>query len=245
MELDNIHKKLKEIIGDQKVSFSILEEEIDVELQMEFFDFIKKEKPNFREFNELLNVIDTLFDNEANDDEKKKIIAELSQSAEVKAYRTIEKYISNNTGSIIEWAKLAIQQCRMNLESELLDEKQVFISTGLGGKNNSLRYFVVLYKKDKSEYDKTQKKIVRNEFEYCFKNNDCEIEKLKFNDDYVSMIVLMPLKIDLNDVFDCALLEINKMGNFLSENYIITNVKKLTKREIYKAIMKKKNSDNN
>lgn len=245
MELDNIHKKLKEIIGDQKVSFSILEEEIDVELQMEFFDFIKKEKPNFREFNELLNVIDTLSDNEANDDDKKKIITELSQCAEVKAYRVLEQYIANNSGNLIEWSKLAIQQCRMNLESELLDEKQVFISTGLGGKGKSLRYFVVLYKNDKSEYDKTQKKIVRNEFEYCLKNNDCEIEKLNFNDDYVSMIVLMPLKIDLNDVFDCALLEINKMGNFLSENYIITNVKKLTKREIYKAIMKKRNSDNN
>ncbi|MEA3317842.1 MAG: hypothetical protein U9R54_07785 [Bacteroidota bacterium] len=245
MDSENIHKRLKEAIGDNNVNFSILEDKIDVELQMDFFDFIKKHKSKFRKFDDLVDITKNLFEKDVEIDEKKMIFAELSQCVEVEAYRVIEKYVKNNTDNLNEWAKLALQQCRMNLESDLLDEKQVFISTGLGGKENALRYFSVFFNKEQIPFSKTQKRILKTEIDYTFNNSNCTIEELNIEDTYVSLLVLIPLKADIKEIFDASLVEINKMGNFLSENYIITNVKKLNEKEILKAIEKKRNDDSN
>jgi len=44
MEEGNILDKLKEMLGDFDDSLNILEEKIDVDLQVEFFDYLKKLK---------------------------------------------------------------------------------------------------------------------------------------------------------------------------------------------------------
>ena len=95
----------------------------------------------------------------------------------------------------------------MLLESKLLEENQVFISTGLGGKGSKLRYFVVLILKKSEKFSELQKKIVRNEFELMLKRNDAEIEELEFMETFATLLAILPLKVSLKDVFREAILE--------------------------------------
>ena len=52
---------------------------------------------------------------------------------DVGAYRSIEKYSKNADDELKHWSLLALQESRMLLQSKLLDQSQIFISTGLGG----------------------------------------------------------------------------------------------------------------
>ena len=62
----------------------------------------------------------------------------------MECYRAIESFLEIAEEILHDWAVLALNESRMLLESKFLDESQVFISTGLGGKEEKFRYFVVL-----------------------------------------------------------------------------------------------------
>ena len=162
----------------------------------------------------------------------------LASVEEVIAYRTIEKYLKNPEKELKSWAILALQESRMSLESSLLEENQVFISTGLGGKGRKLRYFIVLIHNNK-QVTHTQAKVVENEFDFIFKKYDSEIEKIEHTNNYTTLKALIPLNVPINLVLEKSIRECNQYGNFINEKYIITNVKALTLKEIKKYVDKK------
>ena len=53
------------------------------------------------------------------------------------------------------------------------------------------------------------------------------------------MLMLLPLDIDLKTLFEKIIDECNQYGNFLHDNMIITNVKKLSEKEIADIVTKK------
>ena len=63
---------------------------------------------------------------------------------DVSVYRAIENFSKQDT-PLKKWAIIALQQSRMLLQSTLLDDPGVFISTGLGGQGLLLRYFCVFF----------------------------------------------------------------------------------------------------
>ncbi|HEC41194.1 MAG TPA: hypothetical protein ENI20_00005, partial [Bacteroides sp.] len=147
MEGENIYDKIQEIFGESPGTLSILEEKVDIDLQMEYFELSKSVKRNINEkvvFEEKQEIYNPLWTKK----QKKKLLAQLASLESVQAYRFIEAYLKNCNEEIRNWAILALQESRMLLESKLLDENQVFISTGLGGRDSKLRYFVVLICKD-------------------------------------------------------------------------------------------------
>jgi hypothetical protein len=93
MEQDNIYDKLKEMLKNTKGSFSILEEQIDVDLQLSFFERINELSRQKRNDNEVLTDKDTLYDPELLLDDKKKLLVELSILEKPEAYRSIEKFV--------------------------------------------------------------------------------------------------------------------------------------------------------
>ena len=143
MEGENIYDKIQEIFGQVPGSFSILEEQIDIDLQMEYFEVSRLAKKDLDKAL-TLNEKDEIFNPELDRSKKKALFARLASLENVGAYRTIEKYLKEDHQDLRNWAILALQESRMLLESTLLDENQVFISTGLGGKGSLLRYFIVL-----------------------------------------------------------------------------------------------------
>ena len=121
----------------------------------------------------------------------------------------------------------------------MLDEQQVFISTGLGGQGESLRYFMAGKLKSDNEFSESQKKIIKNEFEYSFKLFNSVIEKINFINEYFTIIGLIPISASISDVIEKAISEVNNYGDFLYKEYLVTNVKLLNVNDIIHYFKKK------
>lgn len=239
MDQDNIYNQLKDLLANAGGKFSILEEQINVELQVEFFELVNKLLKKKRNTKKVISDASKLFVSETPEVEKKKILAELSNTENVEAYRNIEKFISTGSEDLKQWAVLALQHGRISLESYLLDEQQVFISTGLGGSTNKLRYFIVGKLKTGEVFTDTQKKVIKTEFETVFKSFDSEIEKLSFSNEYFSLLGLIPIEISIGELIKNSIDESNQFGNFIFNDYLVTNVRMLKMNEIIGYFKKK------
>lgn len=239
MEHDSIYENLKSLLAKTGGKFSILEDQIDVELQVEFFELANKYLKEKRSSEDIINDEKILNEKSVSFDDKKNILVELSNTKSVEAYRAIEKFINTATGNIKAWAILALQHARISLETDLLDEQQVFISTGLGGQGESLRYFMAGKLKSDNEFSESQKKIIKNEFEYSFKLFNSVIEKINFINEYFTIIGLIPISASISDVIEKAISEVNNYGDFLYKEYLVTNVKLLNVNDIIHYFKKK------
>ena len=236
---ENIHDKIKQIFG-KIPDFSILEEKIDLDLQLEYFECSKNVKQELDPDQVILRM-DDIFNLQLDEELRKERFAELASVEKVKVYRTIEQYVQSGRQQLRSWAILAMQESRMLLESKLLDENHVFISTGLGGKDGKLRYFIVLLNKKQVRFTATQQKVVRNEFEIMIKQQEGEVEKLSFSERYINLLVLIPIDVTIKEIFKKTIQECNQYGDFLMENFIVTNVKELSRNEIKEFINNRKN----
>ena len=235
---ENIFDKIKEIFGNFNDNLNILEEQIDVELQMDYFEFSKKQKDKF-DPDDVIENRNNLFMEDASIYEKKVLMTQLATIERVEAYRELETYATNPDAELREWSILALQESRMVLETNLLDENQIFISTGLGGKGLKLRYFLVLLYDGGLKIDKWHRDIIKKEFGYIFSHFNSEVEEVKHYKYYSTLSVLIPLNIPLNNVINKAIQECNQFGNFLKSDFIITNVRKLNAKEIKNHLKEK------
>jgi hypothetical protein len=232
MEEENIYKKIQEAISSLPENFSILEEQIDVELQMEYFNYGRDLKTGFS-IEMILKHRTDLFDPIVPLDEKKNLLVLLAAQEKVEAFRAIEKYAQNPDPELRQWSVLALQESRMVIQSSLLDEQQVFISTGLGGRGQKLRYFVVIVGRlNDTDYTPVQRKLVKNELEFAITKIDGELEELTFQNNLAIVVMLLPVKSDIQGVFNSVINECNQYGDFVRQDIIITNVKRMSVAEI-------------
>ena len=230
-ESENIFDKLKELAGKVNGKFNILENEIDINIQMEYFKYSQKVKEELDEEN-IISKAENLFLEDTSLADKQHLLSQLASIGEVKAYRILEKYNKNPDLTLKNWSILAFQESKMLLEGSLLNENQVFISTGLGGKASNLRYFIVLFNKSDQEFNATQQKLITSEFEFAFSKNNSSIEEVTFVKNFSTLTVLIPLSIAIQDLLQTAIDECNTLGDFIKEDFIVTNVKKLSNEEI-------------
>ena len=242
MEGENIHDKLQDFLGNLPESYNILEEQIPIELQMKYFEYSKRIKQQIEDEKEMvLENTGILFDEQTDIEQKKDILVKLASIDEAEAFRAIEKYLREAEEELKYWALLALQESKMLLESSLLDENRVFISTGLGGKGSKLRYFIVLITKEDKPFSDVQQKIIKNEFEFVLSKYQGEIEEIDFEGPISTLLTLVPIEGSIKEIFMHAIQECNQYGDFIKDNFIITNVKKLSPGEIQSFI--KKNPD--
>jgi hypothetical protein len=236
MEEDNIYKKIQEAISSLPQNFSVLEEQIDLELQMEYFNYSRDLKSHVPPEMILQHQTD-LFDEAIPLDEKKNLLVLLASQEKVEAFRVIERYAKEPDPELRDWSILALQESRMVMQSSLLDEQQVYISTGLGGRDQKLRSFVVLIGRDEIiGYTPVQKKLLETELEFSIAKNDGELEEISFHKNLAIGIMLLPVTSDLQGVFSSVISECNQYGDFVRPDIIITNVKRMSVEEIKKFI---------
>lgn len=241
---NQLFNRLSEMLGQIDGNLNILEDQIDMELQIEYFKFSKsiKEQIDKGEWTENIDS-NRLLDPEVKIEEKRKILAFLASCEDVESYRTIEKYCANAESEIKDWAILALQESRMALQSTLLEENQIFISTGLGGHNNCLRYFVVLIHNKETAFNEFQQKIIKSEFESSFSSSNATIETISFTSRFCMLKVLIPINEPVKELLLNSINEANVYGNFIRQNFIVTNVKELDAQEVEDFLKKNKNND--
>lgn len=236
MEGEKFYKNIQKVLEDLPENFSILEEQIDIEVQMKYFEYSKAIREEKR-LEEYFEHRDELFNPDTTPERKKEIITTIAVVDDVKAYRTLEKYAAMETGELKQWGILALQESRMLLQTSLLDEQQVFISTGLGGKGKKLRYFVVFLNNNEQELlTPTQQKLLKDELIFELKKEDGVFESMDFTEGFSSALVMLPLNAGIKNVFQNVIDECNQYGDFLHDDLLVTNVKILTRKEILQVI---------
>jgi hypothetical protein len=241
-EHENLYEKIQEILGGSPGNLKILEHQIDVDLQVEYYDCSRKQSEEVDE-DMALDRAKYLSEPGYSEQVKKEILARLATIGKVESYRCIESFAASAGPSLKDWALLALNENRMLLESKLLDENQVFISTGLGGKEEKLRDFVVLVSRSNIELGAIQQMVISNEFDYILKKYDAEVEEINFSEYMASILLLLPMNHSLKAVFQKAIAECNQYGDFLKDDFIITNVKTLSFEEIKEFLIHKSKND--
>lgn len=245
-EEGDVFKKFRDSFSKMDGHFHILEQRVPVELQMEYFKYseqVRKErtKPDLNDM-DYTAFRESLSNPESTTDYKKYILSMLATSREVKAYRMLEDYVQHPDEDVSNWAYMALMESRISLESELSDEKQIYISTGLGGKGEKLRFYVLMLSRDRKPFLEYQRKVIEREFAYFLPKADCEIERLTIGEQYVELVFLIPVRADIKLTLDKVINECNQYGDFLSDIFTITNVKELTEQEVTDIINKNGNS---
>ncbi|MFV0593056.1 MAG: hypothetical protein ACK5M7_16900 [Draconibacterium sp.] len=245
MEEDKFYQNIQKALEDLPDNFSILEERIDIEVQMKYFEYTKSKRESV-DAKGCFDSRDELFDENVAEERKKEILTSIAVYDDVKAYRALEKFVSESEGELQQWAILALQESRMLLQSSLLDEQQVFISTGLGGKGKKLRYFVVFLNRNTEELlSATQQKLLKDELVFELNKQEGIFESMDFMEGFSSALVILPLTAEIRSVFQNIVDECNQYGGFLQEDMIITNVKVLSRGEIIQLLHQKKNEERN
>lgn len=240
----DVFKKFRESFSRMEGHFHILEQKVPVELQMEYFKYSEKVRKNNKHaypFSDTdcegaFTVLET--DEELGKNEKRHYLTFLAISRNIRAYRMLEQYVRHADPEVTDWAYMALMECRISLESELSDEKQIYISTGLGGKGEKLRFYVLMLSHGRKPFQEYQRQVIEREFAYYLPKADCEIERLTIGGQYVELVFLIPVRADIKETLDRVINECNQYGNFLSDIFTITNVKELSHEEIAEIINK-------
>ncbi|MBN2667744.1 MAG: hypothetical protein JXR60_00830 [Bacteroidales bacterium] len=234
------YNDLNDFLNNLPKSFSILEEKIDVEIQVSYFDYIKRNKIKSIE-NEIIDTkIDLLLSHLDDSEQVKELLVGFARTEDVKIYRALEKFVSETKNDLLKsWAILALQENRMLIESSLLEERQVFISTGLGGKGQHLRYFLAGFLNSKTEFKSYEKEAIQKEFEFILGHSNSTLEKIEFKEHFVLMHALIPLQEPIKELLLSAIEECKALGIDLSEHFVVTNVKELSIDELNKIIDEK------
>lgn len=243
MDEDILYNNIQQALENLPDNFSIMEEQIDIEVQKHYFVFAEEvRKRNISD--ECFVNREELFLPETGDDRKKEILSAIAIVDDVQSFRTIEKFVESfdEEKELKHWAILALQESRMLIQSSLLDEQQVFISTGLGGKGQKLRYFMVFINENSNQIlNQTQRKLVKNELIFVLNKNEGDFEIIEFFDGFSTAQVMLPLKADIRPVLKSVIEECNVYGNFLKEDMIVTNVKVLSREEIIRLLHQNNN----
>lgn len=241
MEEKQFYHNIRKVLDDLPDNFSILEEQIDIDVQMKYFEHAQKVRSKLQS-DEYFENREQLFLPEISIEQKKEILLSIAVIDDVKAFRTIEKFLNQAEGELKQWAVLAFQESRMLIQSSLLDEQLVFISTGLGGKGQKLRYYVVFINKNRGLIlNSVQQKLLKDEVIFELNKHEGEFESMDFSEGFSTVLAMLPLQSDLKQIFRNIIDECNQYGGFLDDDMIVTNVKIMSRNEIIEMLKQNTN----
>jgi hypothetical protein len=231
-------KDIKTSKGDRKNSknvmdnFTLIDEPIDLSTQREYLSLSKTIDFDNVDYKEILTGSDRLFYKDTPIESKKKILILLAHLGTPESCKILEKYQKSSEANLRDWALLSLKECRMLLENVLLEEEGGFISTGLGGKDNKLRYYFIVSSKDGLTFSETHKDTLKRGFETISHKYKSKIEEINFEGTYALIGMLIPMDIAVGEIIGEGIGECNKIGEFLFLDYYVTNVGKPTYEEV-------------
>lgn len=239
-EEDDFLSMFNDSLRNREGRYQILEHRVPVEVQIEYFIYSNHIRRGTHEINEddYKRFTERLESADSSTKEKKKILSMLATSKEIRAFRLLERYAQQAEKELENWAYMALMESRIMVESELTDERRIFISSGLGGKEGKLRFYVLILAAHGVSFVDYQRKIIEKECEYLFHLHDCEIERLTIKDRYAELVILTPFISQINNLLGKVIGECNQYGNFLSDTVTVTNVKELDNEDI-KSILER------
>ncbi len=202
----------------------MVEEGIDMRIQKEYLEYSHSFDRGELSEEQTLELGSMLFNTNLPFDGKKRVLGLLAHLETILAYRQIEKYVNTpDNDELKQWAVMALQECRMFLESELLEENTGILLSGLGGKGDRMRYYCMVFLFDDNTFSKKQMKMVLDEFHIVCKDHRSVVEASNPAENYIGMTLLIPLDVAVGTVIESGINKCNEMGEFVFEHYYVTN----------------------
>ena len=239
MENDNILNEFQQTLQGLTGNLHVLEASVPVEKQMEYFKYSEKVREH-RENATVEEQINVLNSDQSSIEETKYAMSFLAVSGDVKAYRALENYDKDSKSKFLnDWATMSLLQARITLDSELSDEKQVFISTGLGGEGSKLRFYAFFKSEGLRPFSDYQRNLIEKEMSFYIRRYHGVVENIQIEENYFTIVFLIELQVDLKTMLLNAIAECNEYGNFIQTSFVVTNVKRFTAEDIERELKKR------
>jgi hypothetical protein len=224
-------------------NIKIMDLQVDIAVQMEYMRMLKTiGKPPVSD-DAIAKTQQKILAADTSMSIKKKMLQKLSAVEKVEVMRFLEQYAANAPEGMRSFAQLAAFHSKLQIESSLLGEPQVVVASGMGGIENSLRFFVALLPISAKPLNDTQKHILTSEFTYVFEDFNAVIENdIDFLGKYPKFTMLAPLQTHPGKIVAESIKSCNELGSFLRDGAIISNVKALNDNEIERIWHNIKNS---
>ncbi len=230
---DENFKKMLESIPE---NFEILQEGIDIETLKEYSGYSHSFDKGKLSEKDTINLGRALFDKKLPIEARKKILVLLAHLGTIEACRQIEKYGNSPDNDLKQWTLLSLQECRMFLEGSIMDESMGYISSGLGGLDNRMRYYFLVLPLIGASLTQIQKDVIKSEFEIICKGLNSVIENIDFSDTFVGFTVFVPLDVAVGTLIDSGINKCNELGKFVFEYYYVGNTNIPDQKEIEEII---------
>lgn len=202
---------------------------------LEYINFHKKVDFKKYKHDELIEMSCGLFGKSINLEEKRKILFYLGHLGTVESYRILEKYLKNPDKKLKSWTALCLEECRMFLESDLMNHEKDLIFGGAGGDGLRMRYYIVISSPN-NVFTRDDKDNINTAFRAICENLNSLMEKVQFSENYALMTVLIPLDVTVEDVVIDSIHLINSGKKLLRVHYYCTNTSRPTKKEIHQYL---------
>ncbi|MCF8308514.1 MAG: hypothetical protein K9I68_05840 [Bacteroidales bacterium] len=226
-------ERFLESLGDK---YDMLEEGIDMETQKVYIEHSHSFGEGELNDEELDNIKKVLFHPETDIEGKKRALSLLAHLKSIRAFRVIEEYYNNPDHKIKQWTALALQESKMMLESMVFGLDKVYLSSGLGGIRNKMRFYFMVLPLTGQLFTKTHHDIIRKELSLVYHNKNAEVENIDSQASYVGITSLVPLNVAVGPLIEEVIEKCNELGDFVFEHYYITNGNIPDKTEIQEII---------
>jgi hypothetical protein len=230
----NAFKNLQQLLESINGQLRFLDVSVPVETQMEYFRYSENVK-NSSSLTSVEEQIGVLHSSESSPKELKYALTYLAVSSDIKAYRVIESYNKEHSDN---WVAMCLLQAKITLEAELSGEKHIFISTGLGGKGDQLRFSALFKANHLRPFSNYQKELIEKEIPYFIEQYGGVVEEIKTGENYFTILFLIRFSVDIKTLFEHALNECNQYGDFINKFFSITNIKAFSEEEIQEELHK-------
>ena len=221
--------------NESKLSTQRCNVPIKIQEHRDYINFHKKIDLEKYKHDELMEMSYRLFSEDVDLEKKREVLFRLAHSGAVDSYRILEKYFKNAHKKLKSWVVLCMEECRMFLESDLLESEREMIFGGVGGGDGRMRYYFAVpfgdcdfIKRDRSHIDAT--------FRAVAEKFGGLMEKIQFSKNYVLVTALISFEVAVEDVVMRSICSINKEKKLLRGRYFCTNVSRPTKNEIEKYL---------
>ena len=216
----------------------VLEEGIDIQTQEEYLDYSHSFDRGELGEEETVMLGRILLNPDTVMEGKKKGLVLLAHLGSITAFRQIEKYYQHpdTDKELKQWAALALQECRMFVESNLTDQAFGYVVTGLGGNKDKLRYYFLVLPISEKPFTELQKETVEEKFNLTGRNLECVVEDVDMAGQFIGLTALVPMDVAVGTFIETGIKKCNQLGEFVFEHYYVTNTSVPNEREINEII---------
>lgn len=231
MDFSGTFEDFQKVVRENGGDIQIMEREVGLDTQMAYMRMSKEVKNNLHPQIIMAGKYE-LWDENSSRQSKRRRLAALASLGSPDAIRILQNYQEAPDRDLEDWTYLALQECKLVFQASMLDHPPMFISTGLGGSGQQLRFFGAFFSNDGLPFEQSRQKVISGEVEYMFTQFNGKLEFIAFSGQFVTFWGLVPLDVSLNEKVQAAIDESNFLGAGLRKDFVLTNVKKLNFNEL-------------